>query len=93
MRGNRRSQVKREWHAIALTPALSLSQREREHEGSSLADFVGQAHREVVVGQRLAGVRRGVVLHTQSSSLVAVACLPRPPRFCARYSPKGWLLM
>ena len=28
---------------------------------------------------------------TQSSSLVAVACLPRPPRFCARYSPNGWL--
>ena len=25
---------------------------------------------------------------TQSSSLVAVACLPRPPRFCARYSDK-----
>ena len=29
----------------------------------------------------------------QSSSLVAVACLPRPPRFCARYSLNGWLLM
>jgi DNA gyrase subunit A len=31
--------------------------------------------------------------NTQSSSLVAVACLPRPPRFCERYSDNGWLLM
>ena len=29
----------------------------------------------------------------QSSSFVVAACLPRPPRFCARYSLKGWLFM
>ena len=29
----------------------------------------------------------------QSSSFICVACLPRPPRFCARYSETGWLLM
>ncbi|CFO06220.1 Uncharacterised protein [Bordetella pertussis] len=30
---------------------------------------------------------------TQSFSFMAVACLPRPPRFCERYSDSGWLLM
>ena len=30
---------------------------------------------------------------TKSSSLVAVACLPRPPRFCARYSATGCAFM
>ncbi|MCY1539366.1 hypothetical protein D9M68_749480 [compost metagenome] len=29
----------------------------------------------------------------QSFSFIAVACLPRPPRFCERYSDSGWLLM
>ena len=32
-------------------------------------------------------------LSIQSSSLVALACLPRPPRFWARYSLNAWLLM
>ena len=30
---------------------------------------------------------------TQSSSLVLAACLPRPPRRCARYSESGCALM
>ena len=42
----------------------------------------------------VAGLKRDVQeRQLQDRSLVAVACLPRPPRFCARYSESGWLLM